>query len=78
MSQQSANNLMSWITASTARLPIRNTVLAQIEAALLADKLSVTEVTPRPRESTPTTRRFPGPNLGKAPLIDVASPQAGQ
>jgi hypothetical protein len=30
-------------TATTVRLPVRNTVLAQIEAALLAETLSISE-----------------------------------
>jgi hypothetical protein len=30
-------------TATTVRLPLRNTVLAQIEAALLAETLSISE-----------------------------------
>ncbi len=43
MIEPSANELDELDTASTVRLPIRNTVLAQLEAALLAEKLAVSE-----------------------------------
>jgi hypothetical protein len=41
MNEQSISEPDDMDTSSTVRLPVRNTVLAQIEAALLADKLSV-------------------------------------
>lgn len=39
--------------ATTARLPVRNSVLAQIEAALLAEKLAVSEATVRRKGADP-------------------------
>ncbi|MEO8306881.1 MAG: hypothetical protein ABI616_02435 [Pseudomonadota bacterium] len=45
--------------ASTARLPLRNTVLAQIEAALLAEKLSVTEAQVRLKGVDPYNKAPP-------------------
>lgn len=43
-------------TASTARIDRRQTVLAQIEAALLSDKLSVLEVAEEQAGSDPYNR----------------------
>jgi hypothetical protein len=43
MNQQSRNEIDDLDPATTVRLPVRNTVLAQIEAALLAETLSVSE-----------------------------------
>ena len=50
-------------TASTARINRRQTVLAQIEAALLADKLSVLEVSDERTGTDPynSYRPVPGP-----------------
>jgi hypothetical protein len=45
--------------ATTARLPVRNTVLAQIEAALLAEKLSVSEAQARIRGIDPYNQAPP-------------------
>ena len=47
MSDHPDKDLDDLDTASTVRLPIRNTVLAQIEAALLAEKLSVSQAQAR-------------------------------
>jgi hypothetical protein len=43
MNDQTANGLEQLDPASTVRLSVRNSVLAQVEAALLADKLLVSE-----------------------------------
>lgn len=39
--------------ATTVRLPVRNSVLAQIEAALLAEKLAVSDATVRRKGADP-------------------------
>ena len=61
MIHQSANELDELDPASTARLPIRNTVLAQIEAALLAEKLAVTEG-PKAKGIDPYNKAVPKPD----------------
>ena len=62
MSHQSANELDELDTASTARLSIRTTVLAQIEAALLAQKLAVTEVHAKAKGIDPYNKAVPKPD----------------
>jgi hypothetical protein len=45
--------------ASTVRLPVRNTVLAQIEAALLAETLSIAEYNDSHKGIDPYNRAAP-------------------
>ena len=59
MSHQSANELDELDTASTARLPIRDTVLAQIEAALLAEKVAVKESHAKTKGIDPYNKAVP-------------------
>jgi hypothetical protein len=59
MNDQSTLELETLDTASTVRLPIRNTVLAQIEAALLAEKLSVSEAQARLKGIDPYNQAAP-------------------
>ena len=51
-------------TASTARIDRRQTVLAQIEAALLADKLSVVEMAEEGTGTDPYNRGVPRATSG--------------
>jgi hypothetical protein len=62
MSDQSAIDMEQLDTASTVRLPVRNTVLAQIEAALLAEKLSVSESQTRRKGIDPYNQAAPRPD----------------
>jgi hypothetical protein len=48
--------------ATTARLPVRNSVLAQIEAALLAEKLAVSDATVRRKGADPYNQAIPRPD----------------
>ena len=56
-------------TSSTARIDRRQTVLAQIEAALLADKLSVLNLAAESTGTDPYNRGLPraADNWGKRP-----------
>ena len=62
MSNPSANELDELDTASTVRLPVRNTVLAQIEAALLAEKLAVSESHAKTTGIDPYNKAVPKPD----------------
>jgi hypothetical protein len=53
VSNQTTNGPEDLDPAATARLSVRNTVLAQLEAALLADKLSVSEPQAKRKGSDP-------------------------
>lgn len=67
MSAQSARKLESVDPSSTARIDRRQTVLAQIEAALLANKLTVLELTEENTGTDPYNRTHRGPAAGAAP-----------
>ena len=62
MSADKSSKLEFVDTASTARIDRRQTVLAQIEAALLADKLAVLEIAEEGTGTDPYNRapRAPG------------------
>jgi hypothetical protein len=62
MNDQTANGLEELDPDSTARLPIRNTVLAQLEAALMAEKLSVSETRARRKGIDPYNQATPRPD----------------
>jgi len=59
MANDTARKLDQVDTASTARIDRRQTVLAQIEAALLADKLSVLELVDESTGTDPYNRSRP-------------------
>jgi hypothetical protein len=59
MNDVTVNGLEELDPASTARLPVRNTVLAQIEAALLAEKLSVADSQARRKGIDPYNQVVP-------------------
>jgi hypothetical protein len=56
MRDPSVDDLDHLDTASTVRLPVRNTVLAQLEAALLAEKLSLSDTQVRRKGIDPYNR----------------------
>ena len=63
MSSEVVRKLDSIDTASTARIDRRQTVLAQIEAALLADKLSVVDLVEESTGTDPYNRGRARPSV---------------
>ena len=68
MAKDSATKLDYVDTSSTARIDRRQTIFAQIEAALLADKLSILELVEEGTGTDPYNRgRSPAEVWGKKP-----------
>jgi hypothetical protein len=63
MASNDTIKLQTLDTASTARIDRRQTVLAQIEAALLADKLSVVELAEESTGTDPYNRGRAKPSV---------------
>ena len=64
MSADKSRKLETVDTGSTARIDRRQTILAQIEAALLADKLAVIELHEESTGTDPYNRGHRGPAAG--------------